>query len=98
MASFIRPRPRSDLTQCLSLALRTSPVMSRLYDPDHKLADATALQLVEFLEGRGIVVAAPGAPTYPRKAATANASQPKINSEPPTGATMPSPGPPNSGT
>jgi hypothetical protein len=98
MASIAPPPTLADdVAHCLSAALRTTPVMTRLYDPDHMLADATALQLIAFLEQRGIALTKTAAP-YPRKAATAKTSHPKINNDPPTGATIPSPGPPNNGT
>ncbi len=98
MASISPPRPLSDVARCLSAALRTSPVMTRLYDPDHRLSDATALQLVAILERRGIIVTIETAAIYPRKAATAKTSHPKISKLPPIGATIPNAGPPNNGT
>ncbi len=48
--------PRVDLLQSISAALQTTPIMSRLHDPDHVLSAITAHQLVESLERLGIVV------------------------------------------
>lgn len=55
---------RTDLLQSLSAALHTTPVMTRLHDPDHALSDETARQLVESLDRLGITMtkAAAGAP------------------------------------
>ena len=50
------PTSRPDLLQSLSVALRTTPVMSRLHDPDHTLSDATAQQLVASLRRLGITM------------------------------------------
>ena len=59
--------PHSDLLRILSAALQTTPVMSRLHDPDHVLSDETARQLCARLERAGIIfmMAADPAPSVP---------------------------------
>lgn len=56
MTSASPANPQSDLVHSLSAALHKTPIMARLHDPDHALADETARQLVESLERIGIMV------------------------------------------
>lgn len=63
LAALVGSRP--DLLQSLSVALRTTPVMVRLHDPDHALADATARQLVASLQRLGITVTMAAAEPLP---------------------------------
>ena len=57
------PRSPPTLAQSLSAELRTTRIMSRVYDLDGTLSDATARQLVVSLERLGIIVRMASPPT-----------------------------------